>query len=235
MRVLIVEDDRDLAAALDHILQRAGYEVDVVHDGEEGMAYGESDLYDVIIFDVMLPKMDGFDAVEAIRKRGIATPVLMLTARGALPDRIEGLDRGADSYMTKPFSPQELLARLRALTRRHVTETQEVLSVGDLTLDADTHALICNAESIQLKNKEFLLAQLFLEHPGALLSRAQLGQAAWPGDGQVEVNNIEAYISMLRKKLQFLGSRMRIATERNMGYRLVETQEDDGNEEGSPC
>lgn len=222
MRVLIVEDDLDLANAVDHILQRDGYEVDVVHDGENGIAYAESGMYDVIIFDVMLPKVNGFEAVDSLRKKGIETPILMLTARGAVPDKIEGLDSGADSYMTKPFSPKELMARLRALTRRHVPASQQEVSAGDLTLDLDSHDLKCGSETVRLKNKEFMLAKLFMENPGKLLSRGQLAQTAWPDDPQVENNSIEAYISMLRKKLQFLGSKMSLQTERSMGYRFTE-------------
>lgn len=230
MRVLIVEDDKDLANAVDHILQRDGYEVDVVHDGEDGIAYAESGIYDVIIFDVMLPKVDGFEAVDSLRKKGIETPILMLTARGAIPDKIEGLDSGADSYMTKPFSPKELMARLRALTRRHVPAAQQVVTAGDLTLDLDAHTLTCEDESIRLKNKEFILAKLFMENPDALLSRGQLAQAAWPDDPQVENNSIEAYVSMLRKKLKFLESEMTIKTERSMGYRFEKASEGTSSE-----
>lgn len=230
MRVLIVEDDKDLANAVDHILQRDGYEVDVVYDGEAGIAYAESGIYDVIIFDVMLPKVDGFEAVELLRQKGIETPILMLTARGAISDKIEGLDSGADSYMTKPFSPKELMARLRALTRRHVPTTQQDICVGDLTLNLDAHSLTCDDETLRLKNKEFILAKLFLENPGKLLSRSQLAQAAWPDDPQVENNSIEAYVSMLRKKLKFLESEMTIKTERSMGYRFEKASEGSSDE-----
>lgn len=221
MRVLLVEDDRDLSAALVHILERENYEVDAVFDGEEGLDYARSDIYDVIIFDVMLPKMSGFEAVEQVRAEGVATPVLMLTAKGAIPDKIEGLDSGADSYMTKPFAPAELLSRLRALTRRHVADRADEVCVDGLCLDAATRALRFGQESMQLCNKEYLLAEILMRNPSTVLTNRQIADAVWGIDEDVEDNSIEAYVSMLRKKLKFLGAGYKVARERGIGYRLM--------------
>ncbi len=223
--ILVVEDDADLANAIRHILLREGYEVDVVYDGEDGLYYAQSGIYDAIIFDVMLPKMNGFDAVETLRETDHHTPVLMLTAKGAIPDRIEGLDAGADSYMIKPFAPKELLARLRALLRRKTTPEFKEISAGDLTLDPSIHGLKCKDETVQLSNKEYLLAELFLNNAGNVLTRKQMADTAWDNAENVEDNSFEAYVSMLRKKFKFLNSCMRIENIRNIGYKLTNTQD----------
>ncbi len=222
MRALIVEDDAKLADILAHILERDGYEAEAVADGAAGVEYAASGLYDVVVLDVMLPQVDGFEAVRRLRAQGVATPVLMLTALGTVPDKIEGLDGGADAYMTKPFSPQELLARIRALTRRQAAEAPEVISAGDLTLDAGSYQLACGKESIPLSGQEFAVAQLFLRNPGRTLTRAQIASGAWGPEVPVEDNSIDAYVSMLRKKLRFLGSSAQIQNERGVGYHLVQ-------------
>lgn len=226
MHILVVEDDLDLANAMVHIQQRAGYGVDAVHTGEDGMLFAENDIYDAIIFDVMLPGIDGFHAVEDIRSKGIQTPVLMLTARGAVVDKIEGFDSGADSYMVKPFSPQELLARLRALTRRTAEKAPEALSAGDVTLDPTSRRLHRGDDDVQLSNKEFLLATLLFEHPHTTLTKKQIADAVWGPDADASDNNVEAYVSMLRKKLDFLDSHLSIKTERAIGYRLEGVSDD---------
>lgn len=220
MRILLVEDDSDLSEALVHILQREGYVVDAVFDGRSGYDYAKSDIYDAIVFDVMLPKIDGFKAVEMLRADGVQAPILMLTAKGAISDKIEGLDSGADSYMTKPFSSNELLSRLRALTRRYVTDGAAELQVGDLRLDPARRSLFCGMESMQLCNKEYLLAELLMGHPSMVVTDAQIVDAVWGAGEQVEDNSIEAYVSMLRKKMRFLGCGVRIVRSRNVGYSL---------------
>lgn len=220
MRALIIEDDMKLSDILVHVMERAGFDADAVFDGASGVEYAKSGLYDVIILDVMLPKTDGFAAIRQMRGASVATPVLMLTALGAVPDKIEGLDGGADAYMTKPFSPQELLARIRALLRRHEEEPAKGVTAGDLVLDVDAYELICGTERIRLSDQEVAVAELFLRNPDRTLTRSQIATGAWSADAQVEGNSIDAYVSMLRKKLRYLGSDARIETERGIGYRL---------------
>lgn len=221
MQVLIVEDDVRLANALAHILDENGYGTDVVHDGASGLAYAESGIYDVVILDVMLPKMDGFAVVSGMRRKNVSTPVLLLTARDAVPDKITGLDSGADDYMTKPFSPAELLAHLRALTRRQGEVVFESLSAGDLTLNLESHDLACGQKSIHLSYKEFSLAKVLMANPGQVVTKERLIERVWGIESSAEDNNVEAYISFLRKKMRFLGSAACIETLRKTGYRIA--------------
>lgn len=216
-----MEDDRKLSDILVHILEREGYGVDAVFDGQTGLDYGRSGLYDAIILDVMLPNLTGFEVIRALRSSQVPTPVLMLTALGALPDKIEGLDGGADQYVTKPFSPKELLARLRALLRRVDEAPLEKLTVGSTTLDGASYSLTCMDESVQLSGQEYLLARLLFQNPDHVLTRARIAEGAWGPGEQVEDHSIDAYVSLLRKKLRFLGSPVRIEAERGVGYRLV--------------
>lgn len=222
MQILIVEDDVRLANALASILSDNGYLTDVVYDGESGLDYAQSDLYDVVILDVMLPKRDGFSVVEQMRRRNISAPVLMLTARSTVPDKIEGLDSGADDYMTKPFSPAELLAHLRALTRRQGQVVFERLEMGDLALNLESHDLACGEKSINLSFKEFEILRILMANRGQIVSKEQLIAKVWGVDSTAMDNNVEAYVSFLRKKLKFLGSAVRIETVRKVGYHLVE-------------
>lgn len=239
MHILVVEDDRALAEALVHILCRAGYTADAVHDGQAGLEHAATGRYDAVVFDIMLPRLDGVSAVGELRRRGVRTPVLMLTARDAVPDKIEGLDGGADAYMTKPFAPKELLARLRALTRRTVDVAAPDLAAGDLRLSPTTRQLACGAESIQLSNKEFLMAELLMRDAGAVVGKGAIAREVWGADAAVDDNNIEAYVSMLRKKLRFLGSRMRLKLVRRVGYQLVEREAEPAAASGAqweaPC
>ena len=228
MQVLIVEDDVRLAKALGHILEENGYRTDLVHDGQTGLSYAESALYDVIILDVMLPKMDGFAVVAALRRAGCSTPVLLLTARDAVPDKITGLDSGADDYMTKPFAPAELLAHLRALTRRQGDVLFEKLAAGDLALNLESYDLSRGGKSIHLSYKEFSLAKVLMANPGQVVSKEMLIAKVWGAESSAEDNNVEAYVSFLRKKMRFLGSTARIETLRKAGYRFVA---DGGNED----
>lgn len=223
MRVLVVEDDGRLADIVAHVLERDGYDADVVGDGISGVDYAKCGIYDVIILDVMLPGKNGFDAVREMREAGVATPVLMLTAMVTTNDKIEGLDMGADSYMTKPFSPKEMLARLRALTRRvpEASPQEKNVRAGDLSLDEKAYTLTCGNESVQLSSQEFAMAELLMGNPGRVLTRAQIADHAWGADADVKDNSIDAYVSMLRKKLRFLRSSTEIRTERGIGYELV--------------
>lgn len=220
MQVLIVEDDVRLADALAHILRENQYLVDVVYDGRSGLDYARSGIYDAIVLDVMLPKLTGFAVVQEIRRAHVAVPVLLLTAKDAIPDKIRGLDSGADDYMTKPFAPAELLARLRALTRRQGEVVFESLEYGDILLELDSCELHCAQMSIHLSFKEFSILKILLSNPNQTVSKEMLIAKVWGVESTAEDNNVEAYISFLRKKLAFLDSNVRIETLRKIGYRL---------------
>ena len=220
MRILIVEDDVRLAQALERILQENGYIVDTVNDGASGRDWAVVGPYDVIVCDVMLPVMDGFETVRAIRHAGVNTPILMLTAKSSIADRIAGLDHGADDYMTKPFSPAELMAHLRALTRRQGAMIFESIDVGDLALKLESHDLTCADKSIHLSKREFSLAKVLFANKGRIVSKEALIDKVWGPDSNADDNNVEAYISFLRKKLRFLESTTTIETVRRVGYRL---------------
>lgn len=221
MQLLVVEDDVRLAEALTRILEDAGYSVDTVHDGQSAIDYGSAGIYDVIILDVMIPKVDGFQVAQSLRRASINTPILLLTARDATTDKITGLDSGADDYMTKPFSPAELLAHLRALTRRQGEVQFEAITAGDLTLDLKSLDLVCDTNSIRLSQKEFAIARILLGAPGSVFSKDALIERAWGPESTAGDNNVEAYISFLRKKLAHVGSKAHIETIRSVGYRLV--------------
>lgn len=226
MQVLIVEDDIRLAQALGQILEENHYQVDLVHDGDQGLAYAESGSYDVIILDVMLPRKSGLEVVAELRRANVATPVLMLTARTTVQDKITGLDSGADDYMTKPFSPAELLAHLRALTRRQGQVVFEKSDFGDISLNLESHDLSCGSKSINLSYKEFSIANILISSKGQIVSKDMLISKVWGVESNAVDNNVEAYISFLRKKLKFLGSNTQIETVRKVGYRLESSSND---------
>lgn len=220
MRVLIVEDEVRLAEALAHILSENKYRADIVYDGADGYDYAASGEYDVIILDVMLPKLDGFEVARRLRRDKVATPILMLTAKGEVRDKVGGLDCGADDYMTKPFVPEELLARLRALCRRRGEVAMDVLTFGDLVLNLTSYTLECGVKSIRLGLKEFEVLRLLMLHNGGVIAKEELIVKVWGAESGAEDNNLEAYISFLRKKFNFLGSNAAIGTLRKIGYRL---------------
>ena len=220
MKILVVEDELRLAEALSQIMQEQKYQVDVANDGNDGLDYALYGDYDVIVLDVMLPGKDGFEVVRALRASKVQTPVIMLTARDDVRDKIRGLDKGADDYMTKPFVPEELLARIRALSRRQGEVLLEEISMEDLTLSLSTNDLLCGAKSIHLAFKEFEIMKILLSNQKTIVSKEMLISKVWGDDSDAEDNNVEAYISFLRKKLSFLGSRVQISTIRKVGYRL---------------
>ena len=220
MRVLIVEDERRLAEALGQIIEEQCYHADVVYDGADGLDYALTGQYDVIILDVMLPRLDGFQVARRLRDAHISTPILMLTARDEVPDKINGLDCGADDYMTKPFDAGELLARVRALTRRQGEVQGEFLTVGDLTLTMSTRQLSCAGRSVRLGFKEFEVLRLLMSHAKALVPKEEIIERVWGLDSDAEDNNVEVYISFLRKKLTFLETQVSIGTVRKVGYHL---------------
>ena len=220
MRILIVEDEVRLADALGQILREQKYMVDVVYDGEDGLSYALAGQYDAVVLDVMLPKRDGFSVARRMRAERVATPVLMLTARDELADKVAGLDSGADDYMTKPFAPEELLARIRALTRRQGEVQLEEMTFADLKLNLTNHDLSCGARSIRLGHKEFEVLRLLMANPKAVVPKEELIVKVWGAETDVTDNNAEAYVSFLRKKFFHLGSRVGVATVRKLGYQL---------------
>ena len=220
MRILIVEDEQRLAEALGQILTEQKYSVEMVYDGEDGLEYAKSGLYDVIILDVMLPKKTGFEVVRELRQAKLATPVLMLTARDEIGDKVTGLDCGADDYMTKPFSPEELQARVRALSRRQGDVQLEELSYSDLTLSLSSFTLSRKSKSVHLGFKEFEVLRILMSNSSQIVPKEELILKVWGAQSEAEDNNVEAYISFLRKKFFFLGSKVTIGTVRKVGYRL---------------
>ena len=224
MKILVVEDEISLADALKKILQRAGHFADVVYDGASALEFAEGFPYDMMILDVMLPKLDGFGVVRALRERGMGLPVLMLTARGTVPDKVAGLNAGADDYMTKPFDSDELLARVNAMTRRTGDVILNELSYSDLTLELGSAELRCGSDSVQLSRKEFEVARLFLSNPQMTITKETLIINVWGIESEATDNNVEAYISFLRKKLRYLNSSVTIRNIQKIGYRLEVAQ-----------
>ena len=222
MHILIVEDEIRLAQALGQIMIEAGYLTDTVYNGEDGLCYGLCGLYDVIVLDIMLPKKNGFEVVKGLREQRVFTPVIMLTARDDVRDKITGLDCGADDYMTKPFVPEELLARIRALSRRQGEITPEELKFSDLTLNLSSAELFCGRKSIHLGFKEFEILKIFMSNPQIICSKESLITKVWGSASGAEDNNVEAYISFLRKKFTYLDSQVGISAVRKVGYHLTE-------------
>ena len=220
MKILIVEDDIKLCEALEHILKEQNYLVDVVHDGMDGLYYASNEEYDVIILDVMLPKMNGFDVIKMLRKQNVSTPAIMLTAKGETDDKITGLDAGADDYMVKPFAPKELLARLRALSRRIGDVVLDELKFADITLNLNNFSLFCGARSVTLSNKEFQILNILMANSNMVVSKDKLISKVWGADSETSENSVEAYISFLRKKMFYVGSKASITVVRMAGYKL---------------
>ncbi len=220
MRVLIVEDEVRLAEALGEIMKGQRYSVDIVYDGEDGLDYAMSDIYDVIVMDVMLPKMNGFDIVRKMREEKNQTPVIMLTAKDDTADKIKGLDCGADDYLTKPFIPGELLARIRAISRRQGEVVLDELKFEDLTLSLSNYSVSCNGNAINLGPKEFDILKLLMSNPNIIVPKEDLLIKVWGIESDAEDNNVEVYISFLRKKLSHINSKVAISTVRKIGYRM---------------
>jgi len=221
MRILVVEDQPHMAALLERGLTEEGYAVDVASTGVDAIWLASETGYDAIVLDLMLPDVDGFDVCRQIRERGRWAPVLIVTARDAVDDRVRGLDTGADDYLTKPFAFAELLARLRALTRRGPQPRPANLTVGDLTLEPATHAVRRVGTTIELTPKEFSLLELFMRNPGAVLTRQQIMEHVWDFAYDGDSNVIEVYIRYLRRKIDMPFDRQSLETVRGVGYRLA--------------
>ena len=220
MRILFAEDDPDLNSAVKTLLIRSGYQVDSVYDGEEALEYARAEQYDGIILDWMMPGTDGVEALRRMRAEGIRTPCLLLTAKDAVEDRVEGLDAGADDYLPKPFNALELLARIRAMLRRRETYMPDVVSYEDLSLDKGTGELKCRDHTLRLTGKALQMMVLFMENPRILFSVQQLMDKIWGWDTEAEINVVWVNISTLRKKLVELGTDTEIRVHRGTGYSL---------------
>lgn len=222
MKLLLVEDEKRMAEALTELLRLEKYDVDLCTDGISGLEAVESDLYDLIVLDVMLPGKSGFEIARQARREGIKTPILMLTAKGELDDKVTGLDCGADDYLTKPFMTKELLARLRALSRRLINSTDGTLSFGDISLDTSTSTLYCtkNGQFVRLREKEYRVIEYLIANQGQILSREKLALKIWGIENEAEYNKVEVYLSFTRKKLAFIGSAVEIKAVRGLGYEL---------------
>lgn len=220
MRLLIVEDEQGMAEGLQGLLEKQGYATDLAFDGDSGLDNGLTGLYDLIILDIMLPGRDGLSVLKELRRAGVETPVLMLTARSSVADRIQGLDHGADDYLTKPFDTGEFLARVRALTRRNGVPLEEEPSFGDIRLDRRKLELCRGNERLRLGPKEFQVMECLLLNKNQIIPRALLCEKVWGLLSEAEYNNVEVYISFLRKKLRALHSNVQILSIRNTGYHL---------------
>lgn len=224
MQILIVEDEKRLATALKQILLEQKYMADVVYDGNDGLEYGLSGIYDLIILDIMLPYKDGFQVAYELRKNRIETPILMLTAKETVPDKVSGLNSGADDYMTKPFAPEELIARIKALTRRKGEVILDETSYGDFNFNSSTSMLTKGTKSVHLNFKEAEILKLFISSPDVIHSKDDIITKVWGYDSDAGSNNVEAYISFLRRKLNFINSFTEIKAIKKMGYRLESKQ-----------
>ena len=226
MRILLAEDEKRMAAALVALLRREKYDVDHMADGASALAALESGVYDLAVLDVMMPEMNGFEVARRARRKGVKTPILMLTAKSQLDDKVEGLDSGADDYLTKPFQAKELLARLRALGRRSASFQDGGLTCGDLSLDLSKAILSCSTtgQSVRLGEKELRILEYMFSNQGQIMTREQLAVKIWGFDNEAEYNNVEVYMSFTRKKLAFVGSKLEIKAVRGLGY---ETREKD--------
>ena len=222
MRLLLAEDEKELSKALCAILKHNNYSVDPVFNGQDALDYGLCENYDGIILDIMMPKMNGLDVLKELRAKGISTPVLMLTAKAEVDDRILGLDLGADDYLTKPFSMGELLARIRAITRRKSEFSPNLLTWGNVSLNRETFELSCDSNTLRLGNKEFQMFEMLMSNPGRLISTEQFMERIWGYETEAEINVVWVYISYLRKKLSNLNANVEIKAVRGVGYTLEE-------------
>ena len=224
MRLLLADDEKELSAALTAVLEHNHYSVDAVYDGQDALDYALTENYDGIILDIMMPKKSGLEVLAELRRSNINTPILMLTAKSEVNDRVTGLDTGADDYLTKPFAMSELLARIRAMTRRRSEFSPNVLSMGRITLNRANFELSGEKASYRLGNKEFQMLEMLMSNPGRLISTEQFMERIWGYDTEAEVSVVWVYISYLRKKLAALDAGVEIRATRGVGYSLEECQ-----------
>ena len=224
MRLLLAEDEKALSKALTAILERNNYSVDAVYDGESALEYLETDNYDGVILDIMMPKVDGLTVLRKVRGKGNLVPIILLTAKSEVDDKVEGLDAGANDYLAKPFHSKELLARIRAITRAQTAQADSKLAMGNVTLDRATFELSTTKGSFRLANKEFQMLELMMSNPSHLISAERFMEKIWGYDSEAEVNVVWVYISYLRKKLTALHANIQIKATRNVGYSLEEVK-----------
>ncbi|MBP1538626.1 MAG: response regulator transcription factor [Ruminococcus sp.] len=224
MRLLLAEDEKEMSNALVAVLKHSNYSVDAVYDGLDAYNYGISENYDGMILDIMMPKMDGIEVLKKLREKGVNTPVLLLTAKSQVSDRIEGLDSGADDYLTKPFAMGELLARIRAMTRRKTEFSPNDLTIGNITLSRETFDLKGPSGTQRLGNKEFQMLEMMMVNKNTLISTERFMERIWGYDSDAEINVVWVFISYLRKKLVSVGADVEIKAARGVGYTLAEKQ-----------
>lgn len=224
MRLLLAEDEKSLSRAIIAILERNNYSADAVYNGLEALEYLESDTYDGLILDVMMPKMDGITVLKKLREKGNNIPVLMLTAKSEIDDKVLGLDSGANDYLTKPFNTRELLARIRAMTRTNTVQATSILTMGNISLNTATFELSAPGGSFRLANKEFQMLEMLMRNAGRLIPTERFMEKIWGYDSDAEISVVWVYISYLRKKLTALGANVQIKAARNAGYSLEEVK-----------
>jgi DNA-binding response OmpR family regulator len=222
MRILIAEDEVSLAKGLKFLLEKNNFTVDIVHDGADALAYCESVAYDAVILDIMMPKKDGLSVLSELRAGGSAVPVMLLTAKAEIEDRVAGLDRGADDYLPKPFATQEFLARVRALVRRNAGYSDKTLAFGNTRLDCGSYELRCGENAVRLNNKEFQVLELFFRNPRRVFSSEHIMDKLWNLESDVGIDVVWTYIGFVRKKLRGVGAGVEIRTVRGAGYALEE-------------
>lgn len=222
MRVLIAEDELELAKGLKFLLEKNKFTVDTVYDGAEALAYFQGRAYDVVVLDIMMPKVNGLEVLRRIREMGSKVPILMLTAKAEIEDRVAGLEAGADDYLPKPFASREFIARVKALSRRNTGYTDLCLTVGKVQLDCNRYELSCGAKTVRLNNKEFQLMELFMRNPRLVFSAAHLMDKIWGQDSEADMNVVWTYVGFIRKKLKQIDGDIEIRTVRGAGYSLEE-------------
>lgn len=222
MRVLIAEDELELAKGLKFLLEKNKFTVDTVYDGAEALAYFQARAYDVVVLDIMMPKVNGLEVLRRIREMGSKVPILMLTAKAEIEDRVAGLEAGADDYLPKPFASREFIARVKALSRRNAGYTDLCLTVGKVQLDCNRYELSCGAKTVRLNNKEFQLMELFMRNPRLVFSAAHLMDKIWGQDSEADMNVVWTYVGFIRKKLKQIDGDIEIRTVRGAGYSLEE-------------
>lgn len=222
MRILVADDEPEMVMVLEALLKREHYSVDAVFNGQDALDYGLAENYDCIVLDIMMPRIDGIQVLRSLREAHISTPVLLLTAKSQVEDRVAGLDSGADDYLPKPFDSREFIARVRALTRRGGEYTPHILTAGNITLNCAAFELKCGSSCVRLGNKEFQMLELLMRQKGRLISTEQFMEHIWGYDSNAEINVVWAYISYLRRKLETVGADVRISARRGQGYLLEE-------------
>lgn len=220
MRILIVEDEKSLSDILVELLKKQKYQVDAVYNGEDGLDYGLSGIYDLILLDIMLPKLNGIEVLKRLRKAKIATPIIMLTAKAEVEDKVSGLDHGADDYIIKPFETRELLARIRSASRRKEVLALDEITFGDITINKKTLKVFSEKLEVKLSLREYQILEILMENSKQIISKEQIVDKVWGDDFDGEYNSVEVYISFVRKKLKFIHSTVKIKASRGVGYSL---------------